>query len=74
MDFDLTDRQQHWRDRVRDFIERNVRPRMQDYKEEDQSGERWKVLQVVEEEKARGQGAGAVEPVHAAARAARPCR
>ena len=58
MDFDLTDRQQHWRDRVRDFIERNVRPRLQDYKEEDQSGERWKVLQVVEEEKAKAKAQG----------------
>jgi acyl-CoA dehydrogenase len=35
-----------------------VRPRVADYKKEDATGERWKVLQVVEEEKARAKAAG----------------
>ena len=26
MDFDFTDRQVHWRDRVREFIDRKIRP------------------------------------------------
>jgi alkylation response protein AidB-like acyl-CoA dehydrogenase len=58
MDFDPTERQVYWRDRVRDFIEAHVRPRQNDYKAEDKSGERWKVLQVVEEEKARAKAQG----------------
>ncbi|WP_225204722.1 acyl-CoA dehydrogenase family protein [Novosphingobium huizhouense] len=58
MDFDYTDRQVYWRDRVRDFIEAHVRPRLGDYKAEQASGGRWKVLQVVEEEKARAKAAG----------------
>ena len=49
MDFTLTDRQTHWRDRVRDFIERHVRPRDGDYDAQQAEGGRWKVLPVVEE-------------------------
>ncbi len=58
MDFEPTQRQVHWRDRVRDFIEANIRPRMKDYKSQQATGERWKVLPVVEEEKARAKAAG----------------
>ena len=58
MDFDPTERQVYWRDRVREFIEANVRPRQGDYKKQDAEGERWKVLQVVEEEKARAKAQG----------------
>ncbi|TXC73520.1 acyl-CoA dehydrogenase [Sphingorhabdus soli] len=58
MDFEPTERQVHWRDRVRDFIEANVRPRIKDYKSQQAEGERWKVLPVVEEEKARAKAAG----------------
>ena len=42
MDFEPTDRQKHWRDRVRHFIENHVRPRDKDYKAqqaESESGE-----------------------------------
>ena len=58
MDFEPTERQVYWRNRVREFIETNVRPRHKDYKAEQASGGRWKVLQVVEEEKARAKAAG----------------
>jgi acyl-CoA dehydrogenase len=58
MDFDLTARQVHWRDRVRDFIETHVRPRDPDYHAEQKTGDRWKVLQVIEEEKAKAKAAG----------------
>ncbi|MFM6950474.1 MAG: acyl-CoA dehydrogenase family protein [Novosphingobium sp.] len=58
MDFEPTERQRYWRDRVRQFIENHVRPRNDEYKVEDKSGERWKVLQVVEEEKARAKAQG----------------
>ena len=51
MDFTLTDRETHWSDRVRDFIEKHVRPRDQDYHDQQAEGGRWKVLPVIEEEK-----------------------
>ncbi len=38
MDFDLTDRQKHWRDRVRQFIQAHVRPRHKDYKAQQAEG------------------------------------
>ena len=58
MDFDLTERQAHWRDRVRTFIENNLRPRIDEIKAEDASGDRWKVLQTIEQEKAKAKAAG----------------
>ena len=58
MEFDLTERQRYWRDRVRDHMERHVFPRAGDYYAQQAAGERWKVLSVVEEEKARAKAAG----------------
>ena len=58
MDFDLTDRQRHWRDRVRDHIAQHVAPRQPHYHDQQAHGERWKILPVVEEEKARAKAAG----------------
>ncbi len=58
MDFELSEKQSYWRDRVRDFIEANVRPRCDDYAKEDASGERWKVLQTIEDGKIKAKKAG----------------
>ncbi len=58
MDFDLTDRQTHWRDRVRDFIETNVRPNMDVYKAQDAEGDRWKVIQIIEDMKVKAKAQG----------------
>ncbi len=58
MDFDLTDRQKHWQGRVRDFIERKVRPAVSTYKQQDAAGDRWKVIEVVEDLKAEAKAAG----------------
>ncbi len=58
MDFDLTEKQTYWRDRIRDHNERFVSARVADYYAEQATGSRWKVLQVVEEEKARAKAAG----------------
>jgi acyl-CoA dehydrogenase len=58
MDFDLTERQRYWRDRVREFMAQHVLPRQQDYYDQQAVGSRWKVLQVVEDEKARAKAAG----------------
>src|SRR5689334_2549243 len=58
MDFSLGPAETEWRDRVRAFMDENVRPRTGDYDAQQREGERWKVLPVVEElkEKARAQG------------------
>ncbi|MBN9788713.1 acyl-CoA dehydrogenase [Pseudonocardia sp. TMWB2A] len=58
MDFDLTERQTHWRDRVRDFIESHVRPNDALYHQQQLEGGRWKVLPVIEEAKAKAKAAG----------------
>jgi acyl-CoA dehydrogenase len=58
VDFDLTERQSYWRDRVRDHMAAHVFPRVQDYDDQRGQGERWKILPVVEEEKARAKAAG----------------
>ncbi len=58
MDFTLSDRETYWRDRVRDFIDREIRPRDHEYHQQANHGERWKVLPVIEEVKARAKAAG----------------
>lgn len=58
MDFEPTERQQYWVGRVRDFIEANVRPAVATYKAQDAEGDRWKVIQVVEDLKAKAKGEG----------------
>jgi alkylation response protein AidB-like acyl-CoA dehydrogenase len=58
MDFEPTERQVYWRDRVRQFIDGHLRPRMADYYREAGSADRWKVIQTVEEEKARAKAQG----------------
>jgi len=58
MDFDLTEKQSYWRDRIRSHIEEHLQPRVGDYDAEQASGDRWKVLQVVEEEKKKAKEAG----------------
>lgn len=58
MDFELSEKQSYWRDRVREFIETNVRPQMGAYAAEDASGERWKVIQTVEDAKEKAKAAG----------------
>jgi len=58
MDFTLTERETYWRDRIKNHIDQYVRPRVKDYHAEQATGDRWKVLQVIEEEKARAKAAG----------------
>ena len=58
MDFTLSERETHFRDRVRDFIEANIRPRDHEYHEQQREGDRWKVLPVIEEVKAKAKAAG----------------
>jgi acyl-CoA dehydrogenase len=58
MDFDLTERQAFYRDRVRDFVETVIRPRGEDYKAELASGDRWQPIQVIEALKPRARETG----------------
>ncbi len=58
MDFALTERQSHFRDRIIRFMDEEVRPRDGDYIAQQRQGERWKVLPVIEEVKQRARAAG----------------
>jgi len=58
MDFEPTERQLYWSGRVRDFIAAHVRPNMAVYDQQEHEGERWKVLPIVEETKAKAKAAG----------------
>ena len=58
MDFQPTERQQYWRDRVSDFIARKVRPAVPTYQKQDAEGERWKVIDVLEDLKKEAKSAG----------------
>jgi acyl-CoA dehydrogenase len=58
VDFDLTERQAFFRDRVRKFVDQNVRPRVADYKKEIDSGDRWQPLQLIEDLKPKAREAG----------------
>ena len=58
MDFEPTERQAYWAGRVRDFIEKEIRPNIGTYKEQDAEGDRWKVIQVIEDKKKLAKEAG----------------
>jgi alkylation response protein AidB-like acyl-CoA dehydrogenase len=54
----MSDRQREWLDRVRSFMTKHVRPAEPIYRKQDETGDRWKVIPVLEElkEKARAEG------------------
>ncbi|MCD2323796.1 acyl-CoA dehydrogenase family protein [Sphingomonas sp. IC-56] len=58
MDFTLSDRETRFRDQVKAFIDAGIRPRDPQYREQAHGGERWKVVPVIEEVKARAKAAG----------------
>jgi acyl-CoA dehydrogenase len=58
MDFSLGPAETEWRDRVRVFMDEHVRPRLADYDAQQRQGDRWKVLPLVEELKAKARGEG----------------
>ena len=58
MDFDLTERQAYYRDRVRGFIDEHVRPRQKDYHQQIATGDRWQPLQLIEDLKPLARQAG----------------
>jgi acyl-CoA dehydrogenase len=58
MDFELTQRQAHFRDRVKAFVDEHVRPRTGDYKDQLAAGDRWQPIHVIEELKPKAREAG----------------
>ncbi|HEV7635738.1 MAG TPA: acyl-CoA dehydrogenase family protein, partial [Bradyrhizobium sp.] len=58
MDFNMSDRQKEWLNRVQSFMHKHVRPAVPVYKAQDAEGERWKVIPVLEDlkKKARAEG------------------
>lgn len=58
MDFTLTERETHFRDRVRAFIDARIRPRDAEFRSQLQHGERWKTIPVIEEVKAQARAEG----------------
>src|SRR5688572_12565355 len=58
MDFNLSSADVEWRDRVKAFMDSEVRPRVGDYHAQQAQGDRWKVLPVIEELKGKAREAG----------------
>ncbi len=58
MDFTLSERETYFRDRVKAFIDTEIRPRQGEYDQQSHEGDRWKVIPVIEEVKAKAKAAG----------------
>jgi acyl-CoA dehydrogenase len=58
MDFSVSERQKHWRDRIRAFMDAHVYPAVETYARQNAEGERWKVIPVLEELKAKARAEG----------------
>jgi acyl-CoA dehydrogenase len=58
LDFSLTDRESHFRDRVREFMENEVRPRGAEYARELVTGDRWAPLPTIDALKSKAKAAG----------------
>jgi acyl-CoA dehydrogenase len=58
MDFTMSDRQREWLERVSSFMTKHVRPAVPIYRQQDEEGERWKVIPIVEELKKKAKAEG----------------
>jgi acyl-CoA dehydrogenase len=58
VDFELTERQAQFRDRVRAFVDSEVRPRQEEYRRQHSTGDRWQPVPLIAELKARAHAAG----------------
>src|ERR1700729_4243225 len=58
MDFNMSDRQREWLNRVQSFMHKHVRPAVPIYRQQDEAGERWKVIPIVEELKKKAHAEG----------------
>jgi len=58
MNFTMSERQKHWRDRVIAFMDAHVYPSVEIYDRQHDAGERWKVIPILEELKAKAKAEG----------------
>jgi acyl-CoA dehydrogenase len=58
MDFSMSERQKYWRERVIAFMDAHVYPAVETYAVQNAEGERWKVLPIVEQLKAKAKAEG----------------
>jgi acyl-CoA dehydrogenase len=58
VDFELTDRQAQFRDRVRAFVDSEIRPRLGEYREQHSTGARWQPIPLIDELKVKAREAG----------------
>src|SRR6202522_1899486 len=58
MDFNMSDRQREWLNRVQSFMHKHVRPAVPVYKQQDAEGERWKVIPILEDLKKKAHADG----------------
>ncbi|MEJ7776967.1 MAG: acyl-CoA dehydrogenase family protein [Sphingomicrobium sp.] len=58
MDFDLSERQARFRDRVRAFMDEHVRPSAADYSAQHAGGERWQPIALIDQLKPKAREAG----------------
>lgn len=58
MDFSLTEREQRFQTKIRDFMAAEIRPRIPEFAREIETGDRWAPLHVIEELKPKAKAAG----------------
>jgi acyl-CoA dehydrogenase len=58
MDFNISDRQKDWLNRVQAFMTKHVRPAVPIYRQQDEEGPRWKVIPVLEDLKKKAKAEG----------------
>src|SRR3979490_2497755 len=58
MDFNMSDTQKEWLNRVQAFMHNHVRPAVPIYKKQDEEGPRWKVIPVLEDLKKQARAEG----------------
>ena len=58
MDFTLSERETYFRDRVKAFIDTEIRPRQDEHDQQHHDGDRWKVIPVIEAVKAKAKAEG----------------
>jgi acyl-CoA dehydrogenase len=58
LNFELTERQAQFRDRVRAFIDSEIRPRLIEFREQHSTGDRWQPVPLIDELKATAREAG----------------
>jgi alkylation response protein AidB-like acyl-CoA dehydrogenase len=58
MNFDFSERQRQWRDRIVAFTEKHIEPAVDIYDKQQREGDRWKVIPVIEDIKQRAKAEG----------------